>query len=285
MKYKFFILALFLAGIYSGVKCQEVKNFQAVQEGNQIKITYDLSGKERFYNIKLFYSLDKGKSWLGPMLKISGDAGEKLSSGSNKLIIWDALSEQGPLEGFVQFKIETETFADKVPEIVQEVPLKKEISKRDSLNLKEKKADIKKKAAGETITATKPEPEKEIVKEKTVVKDSGKTSLANQNLKKVKTAKIIFGGSAITSAVVGIFTFQKANSLYNEYTSGSEDAANLRKKIEGLDKITPIGFGIAGICGAGFVYEIIKTGKIKKQLTINPFPVNKGGGVNLTLNF
>ncbi len=277
MKLKFLVFILFLAGYYSAVKCQEVKNFQAIQEGNQIKITYDLSGREKLYNIKLFYSLDKGKTWLGPMLKISGDAGDKMSTGTNKLIIWDALSEQGPLEGFVQFKIETEIISEKVAEAVQNLPQKKEVTKKDTLNLREKKAEEKKKAAEETKTITEPRPEEKRAQEK--------PSATSLNLKKQKTAKIVFAGSAITSAVVGIITLQKANSLYGEYDAGSEDAANLRKKIESLDKITPIGLGIAGICGAGFVYEIIKTGKVKKQVTINTFPFNRGGGVNLTLNF
>jgi hypothetical protein len=286
MKYKFSVLfVLFLAGFYSAVKCQEIKNFQAVQEGNQIKITYDLSGGNKKYDIKLYYSLDKGKTWLGPMLRISGDAGTKMSSGTNKLVIWDALSEQGPFEGMVQFKIETEIMADKVAEIVQDLSQKKEISKKDSLTQREKKADRQKKAAGETVKVTKPEPEKTTAEEKTLQKNAGKPSTANQSLKKLKTTKIVFLGAAITSAAVGIYSLQQGNSLYSKYNSGSEDAANLRKKIEGFDKIVPIGFGIAGLCGAGFIYEILRTGKIKKQVTFNPFPVNGGGGVMLTLNF
>ena len=276
------LLVLILLGLSLAVSSQDVKNFRAVQEGNQVKISYDLTGGRKMYNISLFYTLDKGKTWLGPMLKISGDAGSAQSPGTNKLIIWDALSEKGPLDGMVQFKIETEIMPEPVTETVKETKTKKEATKPMP------EADRKK-----TETALK-EAEKRAelpVAEKTVpsVKPSEKSVsqpwLNDEAFKKTKTSKIIFLGSAIASSGLGFFAFSQGNSLYSEYETGSNDAANLRKKIETFDMITPLAFGLAGICGAGFVLKTVKAGNIRKQLSIHAYPDRTGSGVSLTYTF
>jgi TonB family protein len=59
-------------------------------------------------DIYLYASYDKGKTWKGPMEKVTGDVGHSITSGSNK-IFWDCMNEKGfdiNAKGVV-FKVET----------------------------------------------------------------------------------------------------------------------------------------------------------------------------------
>lgn len=235
------------------------------------------------YNISLYYTLDKGKTWLGPMLKISGDAGSSQSPGTNKLIIWDALSEQGPLEGMVQFKIETEIMPEPVTETVKEAKPKKEAAVSEKPETERKKAETARKEPEKRVE--KPVAETTVPSVKPSEKAVSQPWLNDETFKKTRTSKIVFLGSAIATSGLGFFAFSQGNSLYSEYEAGSTDAANLRKKIETFDMITPLAFGLAGICGAGFILKTVKAGNIKKQLSIHPYPDKTGSGVSLTYTF
>ena len=87
---------------------QEVKNIRVSQVVNRVNIVYDLEGQYRYYHVSLFYSVDEGKNWLGPLKNVNGNVGENQEPGTNKTIVWDALAEKGPIEGIMQFKVVAE---------------------------------------------------------------------------------------------------------------------------------------------------------------------------------
>jgi formylglycine-generating enzyme required for sulfatase activity len=55
--------------------------------------------------VALFVSLNSGKSWIGPLTRVTGDVGKNVSSG-NKSIRWQVLEEQDQLVGSnIRFKV------------------------------------------------------------------------------------------------------------------------------------------------------------------------------------
>jgi len=96
------ILQLFVVVGYG----QKVSNITAEQIGQTIKISYTLVSESEC-DISLYYSLDNGSRWIGPLKRVSGDVGYKIIGG-NKKIIWDVLSEvdQFKFEGVI-FKVQT----------------------------------------------------------------------------------------------------------------------------------------------------------------------------------
>jgi hypothetical protein len=91
----FFFLFLFLLGITT--HAQKVSNITFRQEQSTIVISYDLETKTPC-KISLFVSTDDGKTWQGPLKKVSGDAGPKIVSG-NHSITWNVLEEFEELRG------------------------------------------------------------------------------------------------------------------------------------------------------------------------------------------
>ena len=87
-----FILLLFSVCIHA----QNITNQDFYQDGNKVIITYSL---DKSADIQVFLSQDGGNTF-GPALKnVSGDVGSNISPGSEKRIIWDALSEYEKLVG------------------------------------------------------------------------------------------------------------------------------------------------------------------------------------------
>jgi hypothetical protein len=70
---------------------QNVSNVNAVQEGYNIKITYDL---DKAAQISVFFSSNGGAA-LQKLDKVSGDVGEKIVGPGHKTIVWDVLAEEG----------------------------------------------------------------------------------------------------------------------------------------------------------------------------------------------
>jgi hypothetical protein len=91
----FFFLFLCLLGITT--HAQKVSNVTFRQEQSTIVISYDLETKTPC-KISLFVSTDDGKTWQGPLKKVSGDAGNKIVSG-NHSITWNVLEEFEELRG------------------------------------------------------------------------------------------------------------------------------------------------------------------------------------------
>jgi tetratricopeptide (TPR) repeat protein len=76
---------------------QKVSNVSFRQEQSNIIVSYDLETKTTC-KISLFVSIDDGKTWQGPLKKVTGDVGAKIASG-NHSIIWNVLEEFEELSG------------------------------------------------------------------------------------------------------------------------------------------------------------------------------------------
>ncbi len=93
----FFVLSL---------SAQKATNVIARQVGKNIEVTYDL---DQMSDVSLSVSTDGGKTFSQPLLHVSGDAGKKISPGSNKKIMWVVLDDRESLvSGNVVFRINTE---------------------------------------------------------------------------------------------------------------------------------------------------------------------------------
>jgi uncharacterized protein (TIGR02145 family) len=86
---------------------QKVSNINYRQEQSTIVISYDLETKTPC-KISLFVSTDDGKTWQGPLIKVTGDAGAKIVSG-NHSITWNVLEEFEELRGDkIKFQVRAE---------------------------------------------------------------------------------------------------------------------------------------------------------------------------------
>jgi hypothetical protein len=103
------IMFLFLVNLPFYTNAQEVKNIRVTQTENNVNVLYDLAGEGQTFKVDLFYSVDDGQNWKGPLKGVSGDAGEHILPGNNKQITWNVLSEPGLAEGYLQFKVIAET--------------------------------------------------------------------------------------------------------------------------------------------------------------------------------
>ncbi len=107
---------------------QKVTNITAEQVGQNIQVSYNLE-TESHCTISLFYSTDNGSTWQGPLKKVSGDVGEKISSG-NKKITWDVLNEMEQLKfSSVVFKIDARKLG------LKEVKIGNQIWSAENLNV------------------------------------------------------------------------------------------------------------------------------------------------------
>jgi hypothetical protein len=57
---------------------QKITNVRVSQEGASVGIMYDLTGKQLQYNVTLFYTIDDGKNWQGPLNNVTGDVAAQL---------------------------------------------------------------------------------------------------------------------------------------------------------------------------------------------------------------
>jgi hypothetical protein len=92
--------------------------------GDQIEVKYFVQGLKfnKSFNVSLYYSIDKGQNYVGPLMFVSGDAGSGIKNGMHA-ITWDALKEIDFLEkdlifdvrgGLVEQKIEKSLFVSYV---------------------------------------------------------------------------------------------------------------------------------------------------------------------------
>ncbi len=86
------------------LSAQTVTNISAEQQGNALLVHYNLT-TESPCEVSLFVSLTGGKTWTGPLLRVSGDVGKDISGGSHN-IRWEVLEELEQLVGNnIQFKV------------------------------------------------------------------------------------------------------------------------------------------------------------------------------------
>jgi formylglycine-generating enzyme required for sulfatase activity len=86
------------------LSAQTVSNVTAEQQGNALVVHYNLT-TESPCEVSLFVSLTDGKTWTGPLLRVSDDVGKDINSGS-RTIRWLVLEEMEQLVGSnIQFKV------------------------------------------------------------------------------------------------------------------------------------------------------------------------------------
>ena len=112
----FLLCYLTIVNAYS----QSISNTDFTVSGNQIIVTYDLNADAtQEFDITLYISRDNGSTWQGPLSYVTGNVGEKQTSGNNRLIIWDALREYNALKGTIGFQVRAKSKIDKnFPEMV-----------------------------------------------------------------------------------------------------------------------------------------------------------------------
>jgi hypothetical protein len=86
---------------------QKVETLSFEQDGKQIIIYYDLTGTQasQRYDVQVFYSVDGGRNFSGPLQKVTGAVGKEVKAGISNKIIWDVLNEKEKLEGNVIFEL------------------------------------------------------------------------------------------------------------------------------------------------------------------------------------
>lgn len=87
---------------------------------NTINIKYDLRGpKNRYYNLKLLYSNNRGNSFKGPLRSLKGNFGDSIRVGKGKEVKWEFLKDNPYFNGKnIMFRIE----ATEVPKIAKGGP-------------------------------------------------------------------------------------------------------------------------------------------------------------------
>lgn len=104
---KTFIPAIILSFLFPGLlSAQSIQNVDFNRDGQNILISYSLSGDNNStYFIEVYCSEDGGKTY-GPALKaVTGDVGPGIRPGKNKTIRWDVLSDKDELTGQIIFDV------------------------------------------------------------------------------------------------------------------------------------------------------------------------------------
>ena len=95
VKNNFFFILLSLLGIES--YAQKVSNINFHQEQSTVVVSYDLETKTPC-KVSLYVSTNGGDNWQGPLIKVSGDIGDKITNGKHN-ITWNVLDEIEELRG------------------------------------------------------------------------------------------------------------------------------------------------------------------------------------------
>jgi hypothetical protein len=86
--------------------CQTVTNVVARSEGEQVQISYDLSGNAgESYEMKISCSRDGGKTFTVTPMNIGGAVNRWEAPGNGKSVTWEAKKDLGQFEGDLQFKV------------------------------------------------------------------------------------------------------------------------------------------------------------------------------------
>ncbi len=229
------ILILLIVFLAAEAGAQEVKNIRVSQTGNRVDILYDLAGTGMVEKINLFYTVDDGRTWQGPLRNISGDVSSLQAPALDRRISWDGITERPGLTGEIQFKIVADIF-------------------QKTLAIQEKQP-------------------------------VAKTWKSDPVYRKHKTWSTVWLSSALASAGVGLVSKVRANQLYDQYKTAGTKVTDLRSQVETFDAITPVAFGLSGLCGIAFIVKSSAAGKVRKQLLLTPSADMGTGGIKLTYNF
>ena len=112
-----FLIALCTMFCMNSALAQTVSNAVAEQQDKILLIHYTLQ-TDSPCELSLQVSMNNGRSWAGPLLKVTGDIGKNISSGSHA-IQWQVLEEQEQLVGDqIQFKVVASGKKSVEPEMV-----------------------------------------------------------------------------------------------------------------------------------------------------------------------
>ena len=101
VKFNFILLFFICPLIYFA---QKVNNVEALQQGQNIVVTYDLE-TEQPCTINLFISTNGGNTWQGPLKQVQGQVGPNIKSGKKNITLF-VLNEFNELRGDnIRFKV------------------------------------------------------------------------------------------------------------------------------------------------------------------------------------
>ena len=85
---------------------QEVRDVTFKSVGNTTEICFPLTHvtPRQYAWIEIYYSLDDGKNWQGPLKRIAGDVG-RVEYGGKKRVVWDVFSELEKINGILAFEV------------------------------------------------------------------------------------------------------------------------------------------------------------------------------------
>ncbi len=96
---------------------QTVSNVYVEQDGNELLIHYSLSADSPC-EVKLYVSQNGGRTWEGPLIQVTGDAGKNIANGEH-MIRWNVLEEMEQLVGGnIKFKVAANSKKSFEPEMV-----------------------------------------------------------------------------------------------------------------------------------------------------------------------
>ena len=96
MKCPVFLL-FFLYGVVSDVLAQSIQRLDVQPYAEELEVRYMMKS-DRPLTVQLYYSEDDGINWIGPLKSVTGDVGESVSPGRNK-IVWNFAEEVEQLWG------------------------------------------------------------------------------------------------------------------------------------------------------------------------------------------
>ncbi len=100
-----------------------------------------------------------------------------------------------------------------------------------------------------------------------------------------KKMKTIWLASTFSTFAAGGGVFLKSKSLHNEYKTTTNNAEDIRKKYETLDKIYPALWGATVVSGIMTYVHAKKQSKAKVSLSFMVCPANNARVMQLTYNF
>ncbi len=105
MNCKFYLLCLIANVNAVFIYAQKVTNVSAEQVGQSIQVSYKLESEAPCF-ASLYYSVDDGSTWQGPLQKVSGDIGVNVNTGLRR-VKWDVLKELEYLKASnLKFKVD-----------------------------------------------------------------------------------------------------------------------------------------------------------------------------------
>ncbi|MCF8232777.1 MAG: PEGA domain-containing protein [Bacteroidales bacterium] len=107
------------------------------------------------------------------------------------------------------------------------------------------------------------------------------------DFKKHKTAKILWGTTAVLFGGAGTYFKFAADGHYDDYQAATSTAkaTDLHDKVERADQYKLIGWGVAGAALVPAIIQAVKQGKVKNKMQVSARPVDKGAVLSVKWKF